>query len=171
VVNVAWSPPPFDVCIPFFCVTVTWQICLPGFSCFSSVLKGLVFIWAVHSNPTHSLVSESVCQFLPTLCRSVRDSDSYGLRGETEPPIRGILPCLFQLLLVKKIYFFKLEVTSSCFMGPFVWETFSQAFTLRWYLSLFRRCVSYMMHYNRSCLCINSLSQCLIINELSPLMF
>ena len=68
-----------------FCVTVTWQMCLPGFSCFSSVLK----VWCSFGqntvrSSTLSLDSTSVCQFSLTPCTpaEIRETpDSHGLRG------------------------------------------------------------------------------------------
>ena len=59
--------------------------------------------------------------------------------------------------------------TPTCFLRPFAWKTFSQPFTLRRCLSLWLRCVSCKQQNVGSCFCIQSLSLCLFIGELSPL--
>ena len=59
--------------------------------------------------------------------------------------------------------------TPACFLGPFAWKTFSQPFTLSRCLSLWLRCVSCKQQNVGSCFRIQSLSLCLFIGELSPL--
>ena len=59
--------------------------------------------------------------------------------------------------------------TPACFLGPFAWKTFSQPFTLSRCLSLWLRCVSCKQQNVGSCFLIQSLSLCLFIGELSPL--
>ena len=59
--------------------------------------------------------------------------------------------------------------TPTCFLGPFAWKTFSQPFTLSRCLSLWLRCVSCRQQNVGSCFRIQSLSLCLFIGELSPL--
>ena len=59
--------------------------------------------------------------------------------------------------------------TPACFLGPFDWKIFSQPFTLRECLSLRWRCVSCMQQKDGSCFHIHSVSVCLFIGELSPL--
>ena len=59
--------------------------------------------------------------------------------------------------------------TPPCFLGPFAWKTFSQPFTLSRCLSLWLRCVSCKQQNVGSCFHIQSLSLCLFIGELSPL--
>ena len=54
-----------------------------------------------------------------------------------------------------------------CLLGPFDWNIFSQPFTLRRYLSLRLRCVSCMHKKDGFCFCIQSVSLCLFIGELS----
>ena len=56
-----------------------------------------------------------------------------------------------------------------CFLGPFAWKTFFQPFTLSRCLSLWLRCVSRKQQSVGSCCRIQSLSLCLFIGELSPL--
>ena len=60
-------------------------------------------------------------------------------------------------------------VTPACFLGPFAWKPFFQPFTLRYCLSLLLQCISYMQLNVGSCLCIQSVSLCLFIGKLSPL--
>ena len=55
------------------------------------------------------------------------------------------------------------------FLRSFDWKTFSQPFTLRLCLSLRLKCVSCIQQKVGSCFCIHSLSLCLFIGELSPL--
>ena len=59
--------------------------------------------------------------------------------------------------------------TPSCFLGPFARNTFSQPFTLSRCLSLWLRCVSCKQQNVGSCFRNQSLSLCLFIGELSPL--
>ena len=59
--------------------------------------------------------------------------------------------------------------TPACFLGPFAWKTFSQPFTLSRCLSLWLRCVSCKQQNVGSCFRIQSLSLCLFIGELRPL--
>ena len=59
--------------------------------------------------------------------------------------------------------------TPTCFLGPFAWKTLSQPFTLSRCLSLWLRCVSCKQQNVGSCFHIQSLSLCLFIGELSPL--
>ena len=59
--------------------------------------------------------------------------------------------------------------TPARFLGPFAWKTFSQPFTLSRCLSLWLRCVSCKQQNVGSCFRIQSLSLCLFIGELSPL--
>ena len=59
--------------------------------------------------------------------------------------------------------------TPACFLGPFAWKTFSQPFTLSRCLSMWLRCVSCKQQNVGSCFRIQSLSLCLFIGELSPL--
>jgi hypothetical protein len=59
--------------------------------------------------------------------------------------------------------------TPACFLGPFVWKIVFQPFTLRYCLSLSLRQVSCMQQKVGSCLCYHSVSLCLFIGELSPL--
>ena len=59
--------------------------------------------------------------------------------------------------------------TPACFLGPFAWKTFSQPFILSRCLSLWLRCVSCKPQNVGSCFRIQSLSLCLFIGELSPL--
>ena len=61
------------------------------------------------------------------------------------------------------------RATPACFLGPIAWKTFSQHFTLSRCLSLWLRCVSCKQQNVASCFCIQSLSLCLCIGELSPL--
>ena len=58
--------------------------------------------------------------------------------------------------------------TPACFLGPFDWNFFPQPFTLRRCLSLRLRYVSCMQKTDRFCFCIQSVSLCLFISELSP---
>ena len=63
-----------------FCVTVTWQMCSPGFSCFSSVLK----VWCSFGQNTFrssTLSRACVCQYSQTPCTPARTPDSHRLRG------------------------------------------------------------------------------------------
>ena len=57
--------------------------------------------------------------------------------------------------------------TPACFLGPFDWHVFSQPFTLKWYLFLRLRCVSYMQKKDGFFFHIQSVSLCLFIGELS----
>ena len=59
--------------------------------------------------------------------------------------------------------------TPACFLGPFAYKSFFLPFTLRQCLSMFLRCVSCMQQNAGSCLHIQSVSLCLFIGELSPL--
>ena len=59
--------------------------------------------------------------------------------------------------------------TPACFLGPFAWKNFSQPFTLSRCLSLCLRCVSCTQQNVGSCFRIQSLSLCLFIGELRPL--
>ena len=59
--------------------------------------------------------------------------------------------------------------TPPCFLGPFAWKTFSQSFTLSRFLSLWLRCVSCKQQNVGYSFRIQSLSLCLFIGELSPL--
>ena len=59
--------------------------------------------------------------------------------------------------------------TPACFLGPFYRKVFSQLIILRKYLSLKLRCVSCMQQKDGSCFCIHSVSLCLFIGKLSPL--
>ena len=60
--------------------------------------------------------------------------------------------------------------TLACFLCLFDWKIFSQPFILRWYLSLKLICVSCMQQKDRFCFCIQSVSLCLFIGDLSLLM-
>jgi hypothetical protein len=60
--------------------------------------------------------------------------------------------------------------TPACFLGPFVWKFVFQPFALRCCLVLALRCISCMQQNAGSCLHIQSVSLCLFIGELSPLM-
>ena len=59
--------------------------------------------------------------------------------------------------------------TPAYFLGPFAWKTFSQPFTLSRCLSLWLRRVSCKQQNVGFCFRIQSLSLCLFIGELSPL--
>jgi hypothetical protein len=59
--------------------------------------------------------------------------------------------------------------TQVCFFGSSAWEIVFQPFILRWCLSLTLGCVSCMQQNAGSCLGIQSVSLCLSIGELSPL--
>jgi hypothetical protein len=60
--------------------------------------------------------------------------------------------------------------TAACFLDLFTWKTLFQPVTLRKYLPLLLRYVSCMQPNDVSCFCIHSVSLCLFIGELSPLM-
>jgi uncharacterized membrane protein len=60
-------------------------------------------------------------------------------------------------------------VIPPCFLGLFAWKIFFHPFTLRQYLSLLVRCVSCMQQNDRSSFRTQSVSLCLFIGELSPL--
>ena len=59
--------------------------------------------------------------------------------------------------------------TPACFLGLFAWKPFSQPFNLSRCLSLCLRCVSCKQQNVGSCFRIQSLSLCLFIGELRPL--
>jgi hypothetical protein len=59
--------------------------------------------------------------------------------------------------------------TPACFFVPFAWKIVFQPFTLRSCLSFSLRWVSFKQQKVRSCLSSQSVSLCLFIGELSPL--
>ena len=61
-----------------------------------------------------------------------------------------------------------LTIRLAYFLGSFNWKIFSQPCTLRQCLSLRLRCVSCMQQKDDFCFCIQSVSLCLFIGELSP---
>lgn len=79
-----------------------------------------------------------------------------------------ILPSSSWLILVWSLFCYNdiRMSTPACFLDPFAWKIFFQPFTLRKYLSLMSRC---MQQKGRSSLHTDSISLCLFIGELSPL--
>ena len=59
--------------------------------------------------------------------------------------------------------------TPACFFRPFAWKIVFQPFTLRYCLSFFLRWISGKQQNVGSCLCSQSVSLCLFIGGLSPL--
>ena len=76
----------------------------------------------------------------------------------------------FLLTLCWKSILFNIRMaTLACFFGTFARKIGFQPFTLRYYLSLSLRCVSCMQQNVGTCLRSQSVSLCLFIRELSPL--
>jgi hypothetical protein len=70
------------------------------------------------------------------------------------------MPILFEIRMATLAYFLK----------PFAWKIVFQPFNLRYYLPLSLRYISCMQQNADSCLLIQSVSLCLFIGKLSPLM-
>ena len=80
------------------------------------------------------------------------------------------MKCPLSLLIdfsLKSILLYIRLVKPACFLGPFDWKIFYQPFTLRQCLSLRLKYVS-CMQKDGFCFCIQSISLCLFIGELSP---
>ena len=103
-------------------------------------------------------------------CRFIHNSQK--LETSWIVPVMSI-KCPFPSLLIdfslKSILLEIRMTTLTCFLGPFAWKTFSQHFTLSRWLSLWLKCISCKQQNVGSCFCIQSLSLCLFIGELSPL--
>ena len=78
-------------------------------------------------------------------------------------------PSLLVDFSVKSVLLDIRMATPACFLGSFVWKTFSQPFTLSRCLSLWLRCVFCKQQNVGSCFPVQSRSLCLFIGELSPL--
>jgi hypothetical protein len=69
----------------------------------------------------------------------------------------------------KSISFDIRMLTPACFFRPFAWKVVFQPFTMRYCLSFSLRWVSCKQQNFGSCLCSQSVSLCLFIGELNPL--
>lgn len=58
---------------------------------------------------------------------------------------------------------------SACLLGPFAQNTFIHSFTLRGHMSLMVKCISWMYQKDGFCFLILSVSLCLFIEEMMPL--
>ena len=98
--------------------------------------------------------------------REIRETSLFTIATNS---IKYLSPSLRIDFSLKSILLEIRMATPACFLGPFAWKTFSQPFTLSRCLSLRLRCVSCKQQNVGSCFCIQSLSLCLFIGELSPL--